>query len=98
MEEKVFKTYIKGIYCVQCPEIILSGLLQKRGVIDADVAYFKSLVSVRYDPAIIDESEIKSELEDMGYPPFFRRPTLSEQLVARIQHLFAKENGQGDFR
>ncbi len=40
MQDAIFKTYVKGIWCVQCPELIISGLLQQRGVIDADVAYF----------------------------------------------------------
>lgn len=88
MEEKTLTTYVKGIYCIQCPEIIISGLIQKRGVIDADVAYFKSLVSVRYDPAIIRAEDIRAELEDMGYPPFERRLSLTEQVSARLVHLF----------
>ena len=46
MEDAVFKTYVKGIYCIECPEKIISALLQTRGVIDADVAYFQSLVTV----------------------------------------------------
>lgn len=88
MEEKNFETYVKGIYCVQCPEIIISGLLQKRGVVDADVAYFQSFVTVKYDPAIISEQEIRVELEDMGYPPFDRRPSLSDRLMTKVIHLF----------
>ena len=50
MEDAVFKTYIRGIWCVQCPELIITGLLQTRGVIDADVAYFQSLVELGYPP------------------------------------------------
>lgn len=90
MDEKTFSTYVKGMYCVQCPEIIISSLLHKRGVLDADAAYFRATVSVRYDPNIVSEDEIKSKLLDMGYEPFDRRPTLSEQLSAKIAHLFDK--------
>lgn len=88
MEEKLLKTYVKGIYCVQCPEIIISVLLQKRGVIDADVEYFKSLVTVKFDPAIVNEEEIFATLTEAGYPPFNRRPSVADMLMAKLSHLF----------
>ena len=88
MEEKLLKTYVKGIYCVQCPEIIISILLQKRGVIDADVEYFKSLVTVKFDPAIVTEEEIFATLTEAGYPPFSRRPSVADMLMAKLSHLF----------
>ena len=67
MEEVTLKTYVKGIYCIQCPEIIIFGLLQTRGVIDADVAYFQSLVTVTFDPEIISEEKILQLLNEMEY-------------------------------
>lgn len=88
MEEKLLKTYVKGIYCVQCPEIIISALLQKMGVIDADVEYFKSLVTVKFDPAIVNEEEIFATLTEAGYPPFSRRPSVADMLMAKLSHLF----------
>lgn len=88
MEEKLLKTYVKGIYCVQCPEIIISALLQKRGVIDADVEYFKSLVTVKFDPAIVTEEEIFATLTETGYPPLDRRPSVADVLMAKLSHLF----------
>ncbi len=90
MEEKLLKTYVKGIYCVQCPEIIISALLQKRGVIDADVEYFKSLVSVSFDPDIVTEEEVFAVLTEAGYTPFYRKPSLADMLSARLKHLFDK--------
>lgn len=87
MEDAVFRTYIKGIWCIQCPELIISGLLQTRGVIDADVAYFQSFVTVRYDPVIVTEEVLRHALEDMGYPPFDRKPSVAERLAAKLKHL-----------
>ena len=87
MEDAVFKTYIKGIYCIQCPEWIISALLQTRGVIDADVAYFQSLVTVKYDPAIVAEETLRDTLDNLGYPPFDRKPTALERLAAKLRHL-----------
>ena len=86
MEDAVFKTYVKGIWCVQCPEWIITGLLQTRGVIDADVAYFQSLVTVKYDPAIPAEAALRETLTDRGYPPFDRQPTLLERMAAKRKH------------
>ena len=91
MEDAVFKTYIKGIWCVQCPEWIITGLMQTRGVIDADVAYFQSLVTVKYDPAILTEAALRETLADMGYPPFERKPSAAERLAARLLHLGGKK-------
>ena len=87
MQDAIFKTYVKGIWCVQCPELIISGLLQTRGVIDADVAYFQSFVTVKYDPAFVSEETLREVLEELGYPPFDRRPTLLERMAARLKHL-----------
>ena len=87
MQDMVFKTYVKGIWCVQCPELIISGLLQTRGVIDADVAYFQSLVTVKYDPAIVTEEQLRESLTELGYPPFDRKPTALERLAAKLLHL-----------
>ena len=87
MQDAVFKTYVKGIWCVQCPELIISGLLQRRGVIDADVAYFQSLVTVKYDPAIVTEEALRGALEELGYPPFDRKPSAAERMAAKLRHL-----------
>ena len=87
MKDAVFKTYVRGIYCVECPEKIIFGLLQTRGVIDADVAYFQSLVTVKYDPAIVTEVALRGALEELGYPPFDRKPTVLERMAAKLLHL-----------
>ncbi len=87
MQDAVFKTYVQGIWCVQCPELIISGLLQRRGVIDADVAYFQSLVTVKYDPAIVTEATLRETLTELGYPPFDRKPTVWERLATKLLHL-----------
>ena len=87
MQDAVFKTYVKGIWCVQCPELIISGLLQRRGVIDADVAYFQSLVTVKYDRAIVSEGELREALAALGYAPFDRRRSAAERLAAKMRYL-----------
>ena len=87
MQDAIFKTYVKGIWCVQCPELIISGLLQQRGVIDADVAYFQSLVTVKYDPEIVSEGVLREALYALGYPPFDRKPSAAERLATKLLHL-----------
>lgn len=87
MKDAVFKTYVQGIYCVECPEKIIFGLVQTRGVIDADVAYFQSFVTVKYDPAIVSEETLRAVLEELGYPPFERKPTVLERMAAKLKHI-----------
>jgi copper chaperone CopZ len=87
VKDAVFKTYVRGIYCVECPEKIIFGLLQTRGVVDADVAYFQSLVTVKYDPTLVSEETLRAVLEELGYPPFDRRPSALERMAAKLKHL-----------
>ena len=87
MKDAVFKTYVRGIYCVECPEKIIFGLLQTRGVVDADVAYFQSLVTVKYDPALVSEETLREVLKELGYPGFDRKPTVLERMAAKLKHL-----------
>ena len=68
MEEKIMVTGVKGMYCRQCPELILGDMLQTRGVLDASVAYFKGVLTVKFDPGIVSEEEIRRVLENGGYP------------------------------
>ena len=87
MKDAVFNTYVRGIYCVECPEKIIFGLLQTRGVVDADVAYFQSLVTVKYDPALVSEDTLREVLEELGYPAFDRKPTVLARMAAKLKHL-----------
>ena len=54
MEEKVLTTYVRGIYCRQCPEWIVDDLLHTRGVLDAAVSFWRA--------------ELRRVLADCGYP------------------------------
>ena len=87
MEEAVFKTYVKGIYCIQCPEKIIAALLHTRGVIDADVAYFQSIVTVKYDPDIVSEKDLCEVLDEVGYSAVQRKPSAAERFADRIIHI-----------
>ena len=53
MEEKVLTTYVRGIYCRQCPEWIVAALLHTRGVLAAAVSFWRAELLV---------------LSDCGYP------------------------------
>lgn len=68
MEEKVLTTHVCGIYCRQCPEWIVDDLLHTRGVLDAAVSFWRAELTVRYDPQIVTEAELRRVLADCGYP------------------------------
>ena len=55
MEEKIMVTGVRGMYCRQCPELILGDVLQTRGVLDASIAYLKGVLTVKFDPGIVSE-------------------------------------------
>ena len=68
MKEKVLTTHVRGIYCRQCPEWIVDDLLHTRGVLDAAVSFWRAELTVRYDPQIVTEAELRRVLADCGYP------------------------------
>lgn len=68
MEEKIMVTGVKGMYCRRCPELILGDMLQTRGVLDAHIVYLKGVLTVKYDPCIVSEDELRSVLNRGGYP------------------------------
>ena len=61
-------TGVRGMYCRQCPELILGDVLQTRGVLDASIAYLKGVLTVKFDPGIVSEEELRRVLENGGYP------------------------------
>lgn len=68
VEEKVLTTHVRGIYCRQCPEWIVDDLLHTRGVLDAAVSFWRAELTVRYDPQIVTEAELRRVLAGLRLP------------------------------
>ncbi len=68
MEEKIMVTGVRGMYCRRCPELILGDILQTRGVLDAHIAYLRGTLTVKFDPGIVSEDELRAVLGRGGYP------------------------------
>ena len=79
-KKKVLTTYVRGIYCRQCPEWIVDDLLHTRGVLDAAVSFWRAELTVRYDPQIVTEAELRRVLSDCGYPACEKRRAGSNPL------------------
>lgn len=56
-----------GMVCRACAQTIEENLLQIRGVIAAEVSYWKSEARVEYDPELTNEDAIKQSIERTGY-------------------------------
>mgnify|MGYP000592159667 CR=1 FL=1 len=84
MEEKVLTTYVRGIYCRQCPEWIVDDLLHTRGVLDAAVSFWRAELTVRYDPQIVTEAELRRWHALSGLPlkRFFNTSGLQYKALA----------------
>ena len=84
MEEKVLTTYVRGIYCRQCPEWIVDDLLHTRGVLDATVSFWRAELTVRYDPQIVTEAELRRWHALSGLPlkRFFNTSGLQYKALA----------------
>ena len=84
MEEKVLTTHVRGIYCRQCPEWIVDDLLHTRGVLDAAVSFWRAELTVRYDPQIVTEAELRRWHALSGLPlkRFFNTSGLQYKALA----------------
>lgn len=58
---------IGGMVCRACAQTIEERLLQTRGVIAAEVSYWKSEARLEYDPELTDEDAIRESIEKTGY-------------------------------
>lgn len=59
--------YIQGMYCRQCEDIIAIALLNTRGVLSAEVSYWRSQAKVEYESEIIDSEALSKAIKDAGY-------------------------------
>lgn len=69
MKEDTYNTFLKGMTCLSCVDIILNKMFSLKGIIDVDVSYFKSNIEIKYDPSVISREEIETALLNIGYPP-----------------------------
>ncbi len=69
MENAEFTTHVSGMTCRPCEDAIMDALLGERGVLRAEVSYWKALVTVTYDPQIVSQQRLGELLCAAGYPP-----------------------------
>lgn len=69
MENAEFTTHVSGMTCRPCEDTILDVLLGERGVLKANVSYWKASVTITYDPQIVSEQRLRELLRTAGYPP-----------------------------
>ena len=69
MRTASFSTYVSGMTCRPCEDTILETLLAMRGILNADVSYWKASVQVTFDPEIVSEESIREKMVKIGYPP-----------------------------
>ena len=55
--------------CRACEDAIADALLHTRGVISAQAHYWRSRVTITYDPDIVTEGTLRQVLTNAGYPP-----------------------------
>jgi Cu+-exporting ATPase len=78
---------VGGMHCSLCTESITDGLEDMDGVADADVSLAHEEALVQYDPAQVDESEIWSIFQDLGYDP--REPDPEQRFEKEQEDLAA---------
>jgi Cu+-exporting ATPase len=84
---------VGGMHCSLCTESITEGLERMDGVSDAEVTLAHEEALVRYDPAQVDESEIWSILQDLGYEP--RQPDSEAMFEQEEENLNAARRKAG---
>ena len=66
-ETKNLEIKLGGMVCRSCADIIASALLETRGVVDAEVSYYRGLARVKYAPAITAPERIEQSIKNAGY-------------------------------
>ena len=65
--ETIYKTYLSGMTCLSCEDLILERLYSLKGVIKVDVSYFRSFIEIKYDDSILSKEQINYQLSSIGY-------------------------------
>lgn len=69
MTTTVLELNVSGMICRACEDAIADALLHTRGVISAQAHYWRSHVTITYDPDIVTEDTLRQVLMNAGYPP-----------------------------
>ena len=69
MTTTVLELNVSGVICRACEDAIADALLHTRGVISAQAHYWRSRVTITYDPDIVTEGTLRQVLTNTGYPP-----------------------------
>lgn len=69
MTTAVLELNMSGMICRACEDAIADALLHTRGVISAQAHYWRSRVTITYDPDIVTEDTLRQVLTNAGYPP-----------------------------
>ena len=69
MTTAVLELNMSGMICRACEDAIADALLHTRGVISAQAHYWRSRVTITYDPDIVTEDALRQVLTNAGYPP-----------------------------
>lgn len=69
MTTAVLELNVSGMICRACEDAIADALLHTRGVISAQAHYWRSRVTITYDPDIVTEGTLRQVLTNTGYPP-----------------------------
>lgn len=69
MTTAVLELNVSGMICRACEDAIADALLHTRGVISAQAHYWRSRVTITYDPDIVTEDTLRQVLRNACYPP-----------------------------
>lgn len=67
MRNEICEIPIRGMICRACTDAVSEALLQTRGVLSANVKYYKSIATVEYDPDLVTLEMLEQRIEAAGY-------------------------------
>lgn len=65
--EQLVVLNVEGMSCGHCKAAVEKAVSALNGVSGVDVALAEKKVSVKYDPELVKESDIREAIEDQGY-------------------------------
>ena len=83
---------VTGMHCSSCAQAIERSLTRTSGVIDADLTFATEKLRVAYDPAVIDEAEVRAVVAKVGFGTLAEGESLETREEAHLRQLRDSRN------
>jgi len=86
-----YSAYISGMHCASCAANIQKYLMEKNGIVDAQVNFANEKAVIEYNPSVITKDAIRDALAKLGYSMIDRSYDAEREIKAKaVSEYFTK--------